>query len=50
LCTSPTAVLDSHAYFWKHPSSPTMSLVLTQSLTDMSTRELPGDKVRPAGA
>jgi hypothetical protein len=31
-----------------NPSSRTMALGSTQSLTEMSTRNPPGDKVRPA--
>jgi hypothetical protein len=33
---------------WPNPSSRTMALVSTQPLTDMSTRNLPGGKGRPA--
>jgi hypothetical protein len=33
---------------WPNPSSRTMALVLTQPLTEMSTRNLPGGKERPA--
>jgi hypothetical protein len=33
---------------WRNPSSRTMALGSTQSLTDMSTRNLPGGKGRPA--
>jgi hypothetical protein len=33
---------------WKYPSRRTMSLGLTQPLTQMSTRNLPGGKGRPA--
>jgi hypothetical protein len=32
---------------WTNPSSRTMVLVLTQPLTEMSTRNLPGGKGRP---
>jgi hypothetical protein len=35
---------------WPNPSSRTMSLGSTQPLTEMSTRNLPGGKGRPAGA
>jgi hypothetical protein len=33
---------------WPHPSSRTMALGSTQPLTEMSTRDLPGGKGRPA--
>jgi hypothetical protein len=33
---------------WPNPSSRTMAQGLTQPLTEMSTRNLPGDKGRPA--
>jgi hypothetical protein len=33
---------------WPNPSSRTMALELNQPLTGMSTRNLPGDKGRPA--
>jgi hypothetical protein len=33
-----------------NPSSRTMALELTQPLTEVSTRNLPGGKGRPAGA
>jgi hypothetical protein len=35
---------------WSNPSSRTMALCSTQSLTEMSTRNLPGSKGRPVGA
>jgi hypothetical protein len=35
---------------WPNPSSRTMALGSTQPLTEMSTRNLPGGKGRPAGA
>jgi hypothetical protein len=35
---------------WPNLSSRTMALWSTQSLTEMSTRNLPGSKGRPAGA
>jgi hypothetical protein len=34
---------------WPNPSSRTMALELTQPLTEMSTRNLPGGKGQPAG-
>jgi hypothetical protein len=34
---------------WSNLSNYTVTLGLTQPLTEMSTRNLPGDKVRPAG-
>jgi hypothetical protein len=33
---------------WPNPSSRTMALGSTQSITEMSTRNLPGGKGRPA--
>jgi hypothetical protein len=33
---------------WHYPSSRTMALWLTQPLTEMSTRNFPGGKGRPA--
>jgi hypothetical protein len=33
---------------WPNPSSRTMALESTQPLTEMSTRNLPGGKKRPA--
>jgi hypothetical protein len=35
-------------YKWPNPSSRTMSLESTQTLTETSTRNLPGGKRRPA--
>jgi hypothetical protein len=35
-------------FSWRNPSSRTMALGLTQHLTEMSTRKLPGGKGRPA--
>jgi aspartate carbamoyltransferase regulatory subunit len=35
---------------WPNPSCRTMALVSTQPLTEMSIRNLPGAKGRPAGA
>jgi hypothetical protein len=35
-------------FSWPNPSSRTMALGLTQLLTEMSTRNLPGGKRRPA--
>jgi hypothetical protein len=34
-------------FYWPNPSSRTMALGLTQPLTEMSTRNLPGGKGRP---
>jgi hypothetical protein len=36
-------------FIWPNPSSRTMALGSTQPLTEMSTRNLPGGKGRPAG-
>jgi hypothetical protein len=45
------SILDIIVFFDKpNPSRSTMALGQTQHLTKMSTRNLPGDKVRPAGA
>jgi hypothetical protein len=38
----------SGLFNWPNPSSRTMVLGSTQPLTEMSTRNLPGDKGRPA--
>jgi hypothetical protein len=47
--TSPVRVPDEVDFFnWPNPSSRTMALGSTQPLTEMSTRNLPGDKKRPA--
>jgi hypothetical protein len=46
---SPVRVLDVVDFFnWRNPSSRTMALGSTQPLTEMSTRNLPGGKKRPA--
>jgi hypothetical protein len=37
-----------HHHHHHHPSSRTMALALTQPLTEMNTRNLPGGKKRPA--
>jgi hypothetical protein len=39
---------DIGFFNWPHPSSRTMALRSTQPLTEMSTRNRPGDKGRPA--
>jgi hypothetical protein len=42
-------LMSSFDFFnWPNPSSHTMALESTQRLTEMSTRNLPGGKVRPA--
>jgi hypothetical protein len=46
---SPVRVPDEVNFFNSpNPSSPTMALESTQPLTEMSTRNLPGGKKRPA--
>jgi hypothetical protein len=46
---SPVRVLDEVGFFsLPNPSSRTVALGLTQPLTKMSTRNLPGGKKRPA--
>jgi hypothetical protein len=46
---SPVRVPDKVVIFnLPNPSSSTMALGWTQPLTEMTTRNLPGDKVRPA--
>jgi hypothetical protein len=46
---SPVRVPDEVNFFnLPNPSSRTMALGLTQPLTEMSTRNLPGGKKRPA--
>jgi hypothetical protein len=47
---SPVRVPDEVDFFFSfpNPSSRTMTLGSTQSLTEMSTRKLPGGKKRPA--
>jgi hypothetical protein len=46
---SPVRVLDVVDFFTlPNPSSRTMALGLTQPLTKISTRNLPGDKEQPA--
>jgi hypothetical protein len=46
---SPVRVPDEVDFFnLPNPSSRNMALGLTQPLTEMSTRNLPGDKKRPA--
>jgi hypothetical protein len=35
-------------FIWPNPSSRTMALISTQPLTEMSTKNLPGGKGRPA--
>jgi hypothetical protein len=46
---SPVRVPDEVDFFnLPNPSSLIMALGLTQSLTEVSTRNLPGDKKRPA--
>jgi hypothetical protein len=46
---SPVRVLDEVDFFnLPNPSSHTMVLRSTQPLTEMSTRNLPGGKMRPA--
>jgi hypothetical protein len=48
--SSPVRVPDEVDFFnLPNPSSRTMALVSTQPLTEMSTRNLPGGKKRPAG-
>jgi hypothetical protein len=44
------SILDEVIRFfnWPNPSSHTVALGLTQPLTEMSTRSLPGGKGRPA--
>jgi hypothetical protein len=44
------SILDEVIGFfnWPNPSSRTMALESTQPLTEMSTRNLPGGKGRPA--
>jgi hypothetical protein len=37
-------------FSWRNPSSRTMALGSTQPLTEMSTRNIPGSKGRPANA
>jgi hypothetical protein len=39
---------DIGFFNWPNPSSRTVALESTQSLTEISTRNLPGDKGRPA--
>jgi hypothetical protein len=46
---SPVRVPDEEDFFkLPNPSSRTMALGLTQPLTEMSTRNIPGGKKRPA--
>jgi hypothetical protein len=46
---SPVRVPDEVDFFnLRNPSNHTMALVSTQPLTEMSTRDLPGGKKRPA--
>jgi hypothetical protein len=46
---SPVRIPDEVDFFnLPNPSSPTMALGSTQPLTEMSTRNLPGGKKRPA--
>jgi hypothetical protein len=46
---SPVRVPDEVDFFnWPNPSSRSMALGLSQPLTEMSTRNLPGSKQRPA--
>jgi hypothetical protein len=45
-CTIPDEVIG--LFNWPNPSSSTMALGSTRPLTEMSTRNLPGGKERPA--
>jgi hypothetical protein len=46
---SPVRVPEEVDFFnWPNPSGRTMALESTQPLTEMSTRNLPGGKKRPA--
>jgi hypothetical protein len=45
-CLNPDEVIEF--FNWRNPSSRTMALGSTQPLTEMSTRNLPGGKGRPA--
>jgi hypothetical protein len=45
---SPVRVPDEDFFNLRNPSSLIMALGSTQSLTEMSTRKLPGGKERPA--
>jgi hypothetical protein len=45
---SPVRVPDVDFFNLPNPSNPTMGLGSTQPLTEMSTRNLPGGKKRPA--